>query len=176
MSPRRSPVVLKSETEEDYYFDQDHRIHKNEEIDPQSPTIRKKTIHKNMGLLATPVRISKMMSNRSESENDDRMGTAIFTDNPFTIDPEHQKEDELAFCNRMACILTRSTDFPMLCQTKFPSLVEAAVSTKNSTPVTVATSPAEIHHYHEEQHHDSIMMEGNYSSTNLYYIPPPSDR
>ena len=85
-------------------------------------------------------------------------------------------EDELAFCNRMACYLTKSTDFPKLCQTKFPSLVEAAVSTKNNTPTSIATSPTDIHHYHEEQHHDSIMMEGNYSSNNLYYIPPPSDR
>ena len=90
----RSPVVIKSE-DEHYHFE-DHKI-ENEEIHPeqQSPiTPPRKTIHTNMGLLATPVRISKMMSNRSESESNDdndRMGTAIFNENSFTIDHEHQK-------------------------------------------------------------------------------------
>jgi hypothetical protein len=96
---RRSPVVIKSEDQEDYYFDHRHQ-HKNEDEEiPKSPIAKKTIIHRNnMGLLATPVRISKMMSNRFESENDDRMGTAIFNGNSPIIDHEHQKGMLLGCC------------------------------------------------------------------------------
>mmetsp|Transcript_6854 Transcript_6854/g.11952 ORF Transcript_6854/g.11952 Transcript_6854/m.11952 type:complete len:136 (+) Transcript_6854:182-589(+) len=134
-------------------------------------------------VVASPVRISKMLSSSMKKELiGDDMETAIFNESSSSIDYNHVKEEELAFCNRMACILTKSTDLPKICQTQFPSVVEA-VDRKGSGNYHQSSFPQEQHD--DEQHHDATMMrvvqQGNVSTSgikqdNSYYVPPTSDR
>jgi hypothetical protein len=77
-------------------------------------------------------------------------------------------EEELAFCNRMACHLTRISDLPRLCQ-GFPTVVDAV-----NRHHMLEHQQQQQQHHHEEQHHDAGMME--MSGTENFFVPPPSDR
>lgn len=130
------------------------------------------------------VRISRMISSHVNREMiGDDMETAILNGNSsIIIDYEHQKEEELAFCNRMACFLNRSTDLPLVCRNKFPSVVEA-VDHKAASEVDDAL-------LHRPIHHQSSLLPlvnggavaAGYNSSNIgistmmYPMPPPSDR
>ncbi|KAG7345324.1 hypothetical protein IV203_032855 [Nitzschia inconspicua] len=128
----------------------------------------------------TSVRISRMVSSSFNRDLiGDEMETAIFHGNSsIVIDYEHQKEEELAFCNRMAGILNRSTDLPMVCRNKFPSVVEALDHK--------AAEVEEIVAHHHPMHHQSSFppkinatsVAAGYTSSfyTLYPMPPTSDR
>jgi hypothetical protein len=89
-------------------------------------------------------------------------------------------EEELAFCNRMACFLTKSTDLPLVCRNKFPSVVEAV--DHKSTEAEDAMLHFPVHH--QSSLHLSVNAAAvasgyndNYSNVNtMYPMPPPSDR
>jgi hypothetical protein len=93
-------------------------------------------------------------------------------------------EEELAFCNRMACILNKSTDLPMVCRNKFPSVVEAL-----DHRVAAAEDVGDDAMWHRRAiHHQSSLhpfvnpgmvaagYNSNSSFSTMYPMPPPSDR
>jgi hypothetical protein len=70
--------------------------------------------------------------------------------------------DELAYCSRIACLLTQSRDLPKLCQA-FPNVVQAV----NGNRVPVEDVMHQHHHHHGhffEGHHPSVLAHSMSSS------------
>jgi hypothetical protein len=87
-------------------------------------------------------------------------------------------EEELAFCNRMAGILTRSTDLPMVCRNQFPSLVEAVDHKAAEVEDALLNRP--VHHQSSFQPKiNATSVATGYTSSDFnvaYPMPPISDR
>lgn len=79
----------------------------------------------------------------------------------------HLYIDELKFCNRLACILTKERDLPKLCQ-GFPTVVQ----TVNQHDVELQQHEPMMT-FHHEQYQQFPPARINYDS---FSVPPPSDR
>lgn len=75
--------------------------------------------------------------------------------------------DELKFCNRLACILTKQRDLPKLCQ-GFPTVVQTVNQHDEEEE-----QHGPIMMFHNEQHRQFPPTRINYDS---FSVPPPSDR
>jgi len=119
-------------------------------------------------VVATSASIRRMVTRSSNRILiDDDMETAILHSGTHSIINSDDHKDELRFCNRLACILTKERDLPKLCQ-GFPTVVQ----TVNQHDVELQQHEPMMT-FHHEQYQQFPPARINYDS---FSVPPPSDR
>eukprot|EP00536_Pseudo-nitzschia_multiseries_P001415 jgi/Psemu1/63136/estExt_Genemark1.C_180109 len=113
--------------------------------------------------LSTSASISRLVSRSSSGASiTDDLESVILNESSRSIDSEQGYKDELAFCNRLACILTKERELPRLCQ-GFPTVVQSV------------KKHAEQQERQEVLHH---VMQRNLQRqhSGTFTMPPISDR
>ncbi|VEU43190.1 unnamed protein product [Pseudo-nitzschia multistriata] len=74
--------------------------------------------------VATSASISRLVSHSASGASiTDDFENVILNESSRSIDSEQDYKDELAFCKRLACILTKERELPKLCQ-GFPAVLQ----------------------------------------------------
>mmetsp|Transcript_32815 Transcript_32815/g.77390 ORF Transcript_32815/g.77390 Transcript_32815/m.77390 type:complete len:118 (-) Transcript_32815:625-978(-) len=113
--------------------------------------------------VATSASISRVVSRSSSGASiADDLENVILNESSRSINSEQGYKDELAFCNRLACILTKERELPKLCQ-GFPTVIQSV------------RKHAEQQERQESFHH---ALERNLQRHNseTFAMPPISDR
>uniref|UniRef100_A0A7S4A9S0 Uncharacterized protein n=1 Tax=Pseudo-nitzschia australis TaxID=44445 RepID=A0A7S4A9S0_9STRA len=113
--------------------------------------------------VATSASISRLTSlSSSKAPIADDVKNIILNESSRIIDSEQDYKDELAFCNRLACILTKERELPKICQ-GFPTVVQ-----------TVNEHAEKLQH--QEIFHQTWQRNLQRTNTSSFPMPPISGR
>jgi len=128
--------------------------------------------------LRSPTRTS-FTSNGSDDDyiSVDETDSSILNSSPIRrIKSVDNQKDELAYCNNLACILSKATDLPKLCQ-GFPSVVQTVGGgLLPSDEDRKIQKQQQLYRPSSTESMVNMMNYGGYSTNDGFVLPPPSDR